>query len=115
MTTLLTLLLMAPPPGQGGGGMGALLANLIPIILIFVVFYFFMIRPQQKKAKEREALLSSITKGDKVVTAGGAHGVVESVEDQIVVVRLVPANLAIKFDKSSISQVIRAKEIDEKK
>ena len=105
---MIALLLMAPP--AGGGGMGSLIANLVPIILIFVVFYFFMIRPQKKKQEEKDKALAAIVKGDKVVTIGGAHGVVESVDEKTVNVRLVPANLLVKFDKSAISTITKATE-----
>lgn len=43
---------------------------------MFVIFYFLIIRPQQKKAKQHQALVSSIEKHDKVITAGGIYGVV---------------------------------------
>lgn len=106
--TVLGLLLMAPP--QGGGGMGSLLANLLPIILIFVVFYFFMIRPQKKKQQEKEKALDALVKGDKVVTIGGVHGVIDSVEDKTVNVRITPANLIVKFDKTAVSTITKTNE-----
>ena len=59
--------------GSGGqGGFGAF----IPLILMFAIFYFLLIRPQQKKAKQHRELLSSIKKGDRVVSSGGLIGVV---------------------------------------
>lgn len=107
MLAMMFLILFAPPAGSEGGA-GSLIGSLLPIVLIFVVFYFFMIRPQQKKQKEREKMLDSVTKGDKVVTISGAHGVVESVEEgNTVVIRLIPANISVKFDKSSVSSITR--------
>ena len=46
----------------------------VMMIAIFVVFYFFMIRPQQKKQKELQKQRDALTKGSKVVTAGGSSG-----------------------------------------
>ena len=46
----------------------------LPMIAIFVVFYFLLIRPQQKRAKETQAMLDALQKGDEVVTAGGLVG-----------------------------------------
>ncbi len=104
------LFLMAPPQGGSGGGIGSLLVNILPIVLIFVVFYFFMIRPQKKKQDEKEKALAALTKGDKVVTIGGAHGVIDGIDDKTVTVRLTPAGLIVKFDKSAISTITKASE-----
>ena len=59
--------------GVGGGDSGGMSA-FIPLILMFAIFYFLLIRPQQKKAKTQKAMLSSIRKGDRIVTSGGLHG-----------------------------------------
>lgn len=90
---------MAPQDGGGGA------INIIFIGLIFVIFYFFLIRPQQKKQKEREKLLSSVKKGDKIVTVGGLHGTVVGLEDKQILVQ-VADNVKLKFEKTSVSTVL---------
>jgi preprotein translocase subunit YajC len=64
---------------EGGGS--SQLMSFIPIILIFVIFYFLLIRPQQKKEKDRKKMISEIQKNDKIVTVGGIHGIVLSVNE----------------------------------
>ncbi len=95
-----------PPEGQGGGG--SMVSTLIMFGAIFAIFYFMIIRPQQKKAKEREKLLSNMQKGDKVVTGGGLHGVINSIDDNTVILQ-VSDNVKLKFEKSAISTVIPSK------
>ncbi len=51
-------------------------ASILPFILMFAVFYFLLIRPQQRKSKTRNAMLSQLKKGDKIVTIGGMHGTI---------------------------------------
>ena len=85
-----------------GGGIESML---IPLVLIVVVFYFFMLRPQQKRQKERQKLLDSIKKGDKVITAGGIHGTVEGVTDKTLLVR-VSDNMKITLERSSVSTIV---------
>ena len=63
------ILLQAQTNPQPNGGNP--LSFWIMMILIFVVFYFFMIRPQRKKQKELQKQRDALTKGSKVVTAGG--------------------------------------------
>jgi len=97
---------MAPQGGDSGGG---LMSTLIMFGAIFLIFYFMIIRPQQKRTKEREKLLSSIQKGDKVVTSGGLHGIVSSVEEKTVVLQ-VSDNTKLKFERSAIASVTSTKE-----
>ena len=79
------------------------LLNFLPLIGIFVVFYFFFIRPQQKKAKEQTSFISSINKGDDVVTASGIIGKINKIEDDIVTLQ-VDQKTFIRVTKSSISK-----------
>ena len=66
-----------------GAGMAGGLTSFIPLILIFVVFYFLLIRPQQKQAKQHQAFLNSLKKGNKIVTKGGIYGVITSIDGDI--------------------------------
>ncbi len=70
------------------------------MVLLVVVFYFFLIRPQSKKQKETQKMLDALKKGDKVVTIGGIHGVVSSVDEKNVIVK-VDDTTKIKFTRSS--------------
>ena len=82
----------------------SLMGTLLPLALIFVVFYFFMIRPQSKKQKETEKMLNALKKGDKVITIGGIHGVVSSVKEKTVIVK-VDDDCKIEFNRTAISSV----------
>lgn len=100
---ILSLLLFAPP---AGGQNPNPVIQLIPLVLIFLVFYFFMIRPQQKKQKEREKVLDSLKRGDKVVTIGGVHGMVAGIDTEKKTVLLqVGDNVKIKFDRTAIANI----------
>lgn len=102
---------MAPAPqgGQGGGMQG--LMGFLPLVLIVVVFYFLLIRPQQKKAKEHKQMVENLKKGDKVITAGGVYGVVESVGGNTVIVKIAE-NTKVKFGKGHIAVVRPATDED---
>ena len=85
------------------GGMGAI-QQFIPLVLMFAIFYFLLIRPQQKKAKEHRVLLDNIKKGDHVITAGGVHGKIATVEDGIVGLEIA-TGVVIKITKSYIAAI----------
>lgn len=90
--------------GQGASGASSWV-SLVPIILMILIFYFLLIRPQQKKEKQRVGMINNLQKGDKVVTAGGMHGVVVAVKDDIITLK-VATNTNIDFVKSSIQAKI---------
>lgn len=96
---------MGTPPGGAADGGQSALTSLIPLVIMFGIFYFLLIRPQQKKAKEHKALLESLKKGDRVVTAGGMHGKVTAVEESVVTLE-VAAGVNIKFNKGHIAAVV---------
>ncbi len=73
----------------------------VMMILIFVVFYFFMIRPQQKKQKELQKQRDALTKGNKVITAGGIYGIIKEVQDNAFLIE-VAKDVTIKVDKGSV-------------
>ena len=75
---------------------------IIFLVVIFVMFYFFMIRPQRKRQKEHEELLSQLRSGDRVITAGGIYGRVESVDQDSVVLR-VESGATMSVDRSSVA------------
>jgi preprotein translocase subunit YajC len=62
------------------------LVSFLPFVLIAAVFYFVFFRPQQKQAKQHQAFLGGLKKGDEVVTQGGIVGTVVLVEDRTVTV-----------------------------
>ncbi|MBI5587190.1 MAG: preprotein translocase subunit YajC [Deltaproteobacteria bacterium] len=73
-----------------------------PLIILFVIFYFLLIRPQQKRAKEHKAMLSQVQKGDNIITTGGIHGRVTSVNEDTISVE-VAENVKIKISKEAIT------------
>ncbi len=85
------------------------LMQLIPMVLIFGIFYFLIIRPEKKKQKDHQELLKNLKKNDKVITAGGIQGVVVSVDEATVVLRL-DENCRVTFQKESVTAVIVSKE-----
>ncbi|MDX5338462.1 MAG: preprotein translocase subunit YajC [Cyclobacteriaceae bacterium] len=87
---------------QASAGGAGILGQVFLFGSIILIMYFFMIRPQQKKQKETKKFIEDIKKGDEVVTIGGIHGKVSSVEGDIVYLEL-DRGLKVKVEKSAIS------------
>ncbi|MBF0585894.1 preprotein translocase subunit YajC [Prosthecochloris sp. N3] len=104
MTDLIASLLLFAPPA--GGEAPNPFVQLVPLVLIFVVFYFFLIRPQQKKQKEREKVLESLKRGDRITTIGGMHGTVAGIDSEKKTVLVqVADNVKITFDRSAVANI----------
>ena len=87
----------APVPGCGGGPM-----DFGFILLMFAVLYFLMIRPQQKRAKEHDALVKGLKKGDVVRTSGGVRGEITAVDERDVTLEIAERT-RIKVLKSHVA------------
>ncbi|MGX4644784.1 preprotein translocase subunit YajC [Holzapfeliella sp. JNUCC 80] len=85
--------------------------SIIILILIAVGFYFFMIRPAQKQQKERQEKMSAMKKGDKIITIGGLHGVIESINEDGKTITIDADNLFLTFERSAIRQVTPGEEV----
>ena len=78
---------------------------MLPILLLIPIMYFAMIRPQQKRQKQWQQMLGGIKAGDKITTAGGIRGIILSIKDDAVIIRVAPDNLKLEIAKSAIASV----------
>jgi preprotein translocase subunit YajC len=96
-------LFMAPSGQEGGAG---IVGNVVLFGSIILIFYFMIIRPQQKRQKERQQMVDSMKKGDKIVTAGGIHGTIVGIEDKTALVQIAD-NVKVKVDRSTIGTILK--------
>ncbi len=93
---------------NGAPAPGGILGNpMVFMVLMFVMMYFVLIRPQRTRQKQHEALIKSIKAGDHVVTAGGVHGIIASVKDTTVMLK-VADNVRVEYDRTAIAIVKKA-------
>ncbi len=88
---------------------GSLFQTMPLLLAILAIFYFLMIRPQQKAEKERQALLASLKKEDRVVTASGIHGRIWAVQDDSVILEI-SRDVRITVDKQAIRRRLSGSE-----
>ena len=75
--------------------------GIIMLVIMFAIFYLLLIRPQQKRAKQHKELVENLKSGDQVVTAGGIHGKIVAVQDDIITLEIA-SNVRIKVNRPSI-------------
>ena len=75
---------------------------IIFLIVIFGLMYLVLIRPQRKKQKEHQHMVQELNKGDRVITAGGIYGQIESLSDDSVVIK-VESGATMRVARNSVA------------
>jgi preprotein translocase subunit YajC len=89
------------PAAQQGGASGGL-EGIFMLLAMFAIFYFLLIRPQQKRAKQHKGMIEALKAGDQVVTAGGIHGRIVTVQEKVVTLEIANG-VRIKVNRISIA------------
>jgi len=82
----------------------------VPLILIFVIFYFFLIRPQQKKVKQHKLMVSSLKRGDEIITSGGILGKVERILEDDKLDLIISEGVNVTIIKSTVQTLLSKSE-----
>jgi len=107
--------ILAQQSGGNPSGIGAFLSNpMVMMVLLVVMFYFLLIRPQQKQRKEQQARINAMKPGDRIVTAGGLHGLVHNIKDHTVVIKVAEGTM-LEFEKSAVASVTKRESKEAKK
>lgn len=88
-----------------GNETAAAVANFAPIALMILIFYFLLYRPQKKARQERDAMLSSLKVGARVITIGGIYGTIVGLTDEIVRLK-VAEKVEIEVARGSINGTV---------
>jgi preprotein translocase subunit YajC len=78
----------------------------VPLILVMVVLIGMSILTGRREKKKREALMSSIKRNDRVMTAGGIIGTVTELGDQDIVLKVEDGR--IRFSRASIQTILQS-------
>jgi preprotein translocase subunit YajC len=90
---------------QAGNNAAALFVQVLPILAIGLVFYFLVIAPANKQRRKTQEMISSLKKGDRVLTSGGIYGTVQGVEPDVVYLKIAD-NVKIKVARSAVTGVV---------
>ncbi len=105
LCTLLAQQTQGAPAGGGSGGPGGGMSTLVMMALFMVIFWVLLIRPQQRRQKEHNARLAALKKGDRVIIAGGIHGLIEAVREQSLSVKIAEG-VRVDVEKAGVTTVL---------
>lgn len=96
------------PVGPAGTGASPSLwsSPLLPMLGVMAVFMLLMWWQGRKQSKQREALLNSAKKHDKVITTGGVIGTILELNDQEMVLQVESGK--IRFSRSALATVVKS-------
>jgi preprotein translocase subunit YajC len=83
----------------------AFFIQIAPFLLIFIVFYLLLFLPQKKKMKEREKMLNSLKRGDRIITIGGIFGTIVNVKGNVLEV-MISEGVKVTLLKSAVSELV---------
>jgi preprotein translocase subunit YajC len=91
-------------PAPQGGPLSLFQSPLTMLLFIFIIFYFLLIRPQQKKQRSHQDMLKKLDKGDKIITTGGIHGTIVSLDDKVITLQ-VDEKVRLKISRNAVAGV----------
>ncbi len=77
----------------------------LPLVAMAVIFYFLILRPQMKRQKEHQKKITTLKKGDQVVTAGGLIAKVLRVDESTVELEIA-TGVKVRAVKSTLGEII---------
>ena len=80
----------------------AMINAVLPFFLMGGIFYFMLWKPQKKQQQERQNLLNSLKKGDKIITNGGIYGTITDISERTVKVE-VAEGVEVTMVRSAVS------------
>jgi len=87
------------------------ITGFLPLLLIGLVFYFLIIRPQRARQQRQVQLVNSLAPGDRIVTIGGFHGMVQDVEEDIIRVEIA-AGTVVTLVKGAVARTLSDADVD---
>jgi preprotein translocase subunit YajC len=81
--------------------------TLVYFAVLIAIFYFLIIRPQMQRQREQAALIASLAVGDRVITTGGIHGSIRTIEDDHVSLEIAPG-VVVQVAKAAVARKLEA-------
>ena len=85
-----------------------------PLIFIAVMvglMWLVVIRPQRRRTTEHSAMISTLSVGDEVITAGGVYGLITAIDEDVLTVEIAP-DITVRVARGAITGVMNSEQKD---
>jgi preprotein translocase subunit YajC len=79
------------------------------LVGLFVILWLLVIRPQRKRSDQQVAMQDRLRTGDEIITAGGIHATVKSIEDDVLEIEIAPGTI-VRLDRRAVAAVVSVEE-----
>jgi preprotein translocase subunit YajC len=85
------------------------LSFVIVIVVLFFLMWLLLIRPQRRRSQQQLVMQDALRKGEEIITAGGLHGTVVSIEDDVLEIEIAKGTI-VRLDRRAVAAVISPEE-----
>ena len=85
---------------------------LIILVALFALMWLFLIRPQRRRSEAQMAMQDRLRIGDEIITAGGLHATVQSIEGEVLEIEIAPRT-TVRLDRRAVAAVADRDEPEE--
>jgi preprotein translocase subunit YajC len=85
--------------------------ELLIIIILFGAVWVIFLMPARRRRFAHAAMQDGIEAGDEIITAGGIHGVVKEIADDVAKVEIAPG-VVVTLDRRAIAAVATEVEVE---
>jgi preprotein translocase subunit YajC len=79
---------------------------LIPIAILLLLLWLVVARPQRRRQMSQLQMQDTLELGDEVITAGGMHGTVRRLDEDVLTIEIAP-DTEVRVDRRAIAAVVR--------
>jgi preprotein translocase subunit YajC len=79
----------------------------IVLVALFALMWLLMIRPQRQRTNAQLRMQDTLGTGDEIITAGGIHGTVKAIEDDVLDLEIAPG-ITVRLDRRAVAAVASA-------
>jgi preprotein translocase subunit YajC len=73
--------------------------------------WLLLVRPQRKRSNQQMSMQDSLQTGDEIITAGGLHATVRSIEDDVLEIELAPGTI-VRLDRRAVAAVVHPEQLE---
>jgi preprotein translocase subunit YajC len=75
---------------------------LIVIVVLFFLMWLLLVRPQRRRSRQQMEMQDALRKGEEIITAGGLHGTVVSIEDDVLEIEIAKGTI-VRLDRRAVA------------